>query len=103
MATKRPIKKRVVETKKLTDEEKILGEKPVTKTLVSVDYESENAKYQVTNLEYGNTPVVVNGTVIETFIGSNNREARKALKEGAKEVITRDMNGKEIYKIEVID
>lgn len=97
-----PIKTKVTEVKKLTEEEQILGEKPVTIVKTSVDYENFERKYKVTNLEFNNTPVKVDGTVIETFIGSNNKEARKALKEGALEVITRDMNGKEIYKIEVL-
>ena len=64
--------------------------------------ESVNVKYRVTSSEQGTTPVTVNGTVIETFIGLTNRDARKALKEGAKKVICKDANGKEAYTIEVL-
>ena len=85
-----------------TNEEKILGVTPVEETLVNIPYEDINRKYKVTAFIEGASPVIVNGTVIETFIGSTNRAARQALKEGAKEVITVDGNGKQAYKIEVI-
>jgi hypothetical protein len=44
---------------------------------------------------------VVTGDVVEAFIGCKNLEARKALREGATKVITRDLNGADMYKIEV--
>lgn len=97
-----PIKTEVKEVKHLTDEDKIFGEKPKVVTKTKVDYESFERKYKITNLEYACTPTILDGTVIETFIGCNNREARKALIEGAELVICKDMHGKEIYKIEVL-
>jgi hypothetical protein len=50
-----------------------------------------------------NTPSTFSGLQIESFIGCKNNEARNALINGAKEVITVDGNGKEAYKIEVIN
>ena len=96
-------KKRVT-TKKVTQsiEDKILGIEPVVTEVESFDYESPSVRYQVTALHDGATPVVVNGTVIEAYIGSTNREVRILLKEGAKKVITKDGNGKDAYKIEVL-
>lgn len=85
-----------------TDEDKIFGNEPTTEITKEYDYESVNVKYRVTSSEQGTTPVTVNGTVIETFIGLTNRDARKALKEGAKKVICKDANGKEAYTIEVL-
>jgi hypothetical protein len=99
--TESKTKKRV--TKRLTDDEKILGIQPEEKETEVVNYESIERKYKVTGLHVGATPVLVNGTVIETFIGSTNKVARNALINGAKEVITFDGNGKEAYKIEVIN
>lgn len=99
---KTPVKTQVKEVRTLTDEEKILGVQADVVTNTTIDYESPERFYQVTNLEFGNTPVKVDGTVIESFIGSTNREARMALKSGAEFVICKDMNGKEVYKIEVI-
>ena len=96
-------KKRTV-TKKVTQsiEDKILGIEPVVTEVESFDYESPSVRYQVTALHDGATPVVVNGTVIEAFIGSTNRDIREALIAGAKEVITKDGNGNDAYKIEVL-
>ena len=85
-----------------TEEDKIFGNEPTTEVQTEVDYESAERKYCVTSLEKGTTPIFVNGTVIETFIGLSNREARYALKEGAKSVVCKDINGKDIYKIEVV-
>lgn len=93
----------IVEKKtELTDEDKILGVKENTVTVLDVKYESPTIKYKVTNLELDNGYITVSGDLVETFIGSNNIEARKALKKGAKEVFTNDVNGKHLYKIEVI-
>jgi hypothetical protein len=96
-------KKRTV-AKKITQsiEDKILGIEPVITEVENFNYESPEVKYQVTALREGSTPVVVNGTVIEAYIGSTNREVRALLKEGAKKVITKDGNGKDAYKIEVL-
>lgn len=96
-------KKRTV-TKKVTQsiEDKILGIEPVVTEVENFNYEALEVKYQVTALHDGATPVVVNGTVIEAYIGSTNRDVRVLLKEGAKKVITKDGNGKNAYKIEVL-
>ena len=85
-----------------TEEDKIFGNEPTIEVTKEFDYESADTKYRVTSLEEGTTPVYVNGTVIETFIGSTNRAARIALKEGAKSVVCKDQNGKDMYKIEVV-
>lgn len=92
----------VKEETKLTAEDKILGAKPEIVTKTIYNYENPDVKYKVTNLQVKNTPVYVTGDVVETFIGNRNKNARYALKEGAKEVITKDLNGDEIYKIEVV-
>lgn len=96
-------KKRVT-TKKVTQsiEDKILGIEPVVTEVENFDYENPSVRYQVTALHDGATPVVVNGTVIEAYIGSTNRDIRILLKEGAKKVITKDGNGNDAYKIEVL-
>ena len=96
-------KKRTV-TKKVTQsiEDKILGIEPVVTEVENFNYEAPEVKYQVTALHDGATPVIVNGTVIEAYIGSTNRDVRVLLKEGAKKVITKDGNGKDAYKIEVL-
>lgn len=94
----------IVEKKtELSDEDKILGKKESVITGLNVKYESPSIMYQITNLELNNGSIVVSGDLVETFIGSNNIEARKALKGGAKEVTSKDVNGKDLYKIEVID
>ena len=98
METKKKTRK-----KTLTDDEKILGVQPDPETTKAVNYESIDKKYKVTSFIDGTTPVFVNGTVIETFIGSTNKNAREQLIDGAKEVITLDGNGKEAYKIEVLN
>ena len=86
----------------LTDEEKIFGKTPEIVEQVTVDYESPNRNYKITNLEVKNNTVIVSGDLVETFIGSANLEARKQLIRGAKEVVTVDNFGKKLFKIEVI-
>lgn len=100
MATIKKTTKKVKEV--LTDEEKILGKVAEVKTVTEIKYESPEIRYKITNLTVKNTPIIVNGDVVETFIGSGNVVQREELKQGAKEVITKDGNGKELYKIEVL-
>lgn len=102
--TEKKVKKTVTRRKpQLTDEDKILGIEPAVEVVKTVDYENELRLYKVTNLTVANTtPSTFNGTKIEAFIGSLNSKARKELIAGAKEVVTVDRNGNEIYKIEVI-
>lgn len=105
--TKEPIKgekiSEVVEvTKPATDEEKILGGGDTVKTQIEINYESPKILYKVTNLAVNNTPITVTGDLIETFIGSNNKRVRQLLKQGAKKVISKDFDGKDNYKIEVV-
>lgn len=88
---------------KQTDEEKILGIKPSVTSYKEHNYEDKNIQYRVTNLEVNNNPIYVRGNLIETFIGAKNTEARKQLKNGEKKVICKDIYGKQLYKIEVID
>jgi uncharacterized protein (UPF0371 family) len=81
----------------------LAGIEPAVEVVKTVDYESELRLYKVTNLTVANTtPSTFNGTKIEAFIGSLNSKARKELIAGAKEVVTVDRNGNEIFKIEVI-
>jgi late competence protein required for DNA uptake (superfamily II DNA/RNA helicase) len=97
-------KKRVTTKKVVTQsvEDRLLGVEPTVEVVKVVSYESPERKYRVTALHEGATPVLVNGTVIEAFIGSTNKNIREALIAGAKEVITKDGNGKDAYKIEVL-
>lgn len=105
MATKKNEKIIKKVTKKLTDDELILGVKPKAEVVKEIDYESDSVKYKITNLLVKeSTPTIVFGDVIETFIGNRNKEARKALKQGAKKVTTFEHFTKEpMYEIEVID
>lgn len=89
--------------KNLTDEEKIMGEIPTTVREKIVNYESPKILYKVTNLILNNNPMTVSGQFIESFIGSNNIEARKQLKRGETTVITNGADGKEAYKLEVVE
>lgn len=105
MVEKKPVKKtvkKVVEKKVATTEDKILGNvvEDVVKTVVA--YEDKSIKYKVTNLKVNNGAEIFDGTMIETFIGSNNKEARLELINGAKKVITKNGNGEDAYKIEVV-
>jgi len=95
--------KRKVTTKKQSDEDKILGVPIVQEVVSMVDYENKNVQYKVTNLEVKNSPIFVRGNLIETFIGAKNAQARSDLKKGEKEVICKDIYGKNLYKIEVIE
>jgi hypothetical protein len=101
MATSK-VKSRITRKVVQTEEEQILGIEPIVEAVSVIDYESPERKYKVTGLHEGTTPVFVNGTVIETFIGSTNRDVREKLREGAKKVTTKDGNGKDAYIIEVI-
>jgi hypothetical protein len=97
-------KKRVTQ-KRVTQsiEDKLLGIEPVAETVKIINYEDASKRYRVTNLKYENlTPSIFTGLQIESFIGYKNNQARQALIEGAKEVITVDGNGKDAYKIEVL-
>lgn len=98
------VKKKIIKkTPQPTDEEKLLGETVKEEKQIIIDYESPEAKYKVRNLKLKNTPITVNGTVIETFIGGRNIEARKSIKNGAKTVTTYDPYTKEaLFKIEVL-
>lgn len=106
MVTKKTPKKNIVKTieeaKPTTAEDLILGNAPLKETKKVVSYEDPSIEYKVTNLRLNNEPMFVTGEVIEVFIGGNNLIARQDLKDGKKEVITRDYNNKDEYKIEVI-
>ena len=98
-------KKRTGTQKRVTQsvEDKILGIEPVEEIATIINYEDASRRYRVTNLKYEHlTPSIFTGLQIESFIGYKNAEARNALIEGAKEVITVDGNGKDAYKIEVL-
>jgi hypothetical protein len=93
-------KKKVKEV--LSDEDKILGKTAEVQTVTEVKYESPEIQYKITNLATKNTPIIITGDLVETFIGTGNLVQREELKKGATEVITKDANGKEMYKIEVL-
>lgn len=86
-----------------TDEDKILGNPEIIEDIKTVHYEDKNRKYKITNLQVKNKPIIVGGHLVETFIGSKNKEAREALKTGALKVITKDLDGENMFKIEVIE
>lgn len=100
-------KAKIKDTKKkeaASEEDKLLGTVKPEIIKKTIDYESSDRKYRVTNLQVKNKPVVVDGSVIETFIGCKNLTARSELKEGAKKVMTKDpVTKKNLYKIEVIN
>lgn len=100
--TKKIVEMIEVETK-LTDEEKILGKSTEKTKEFVINYESPDILYKVSNLVLNNNPMYVTGQFIESFIGNSNIEARKQLKKGEKEVVTKDADGHEAYKIEVIE
>lgn len=100
--TKKPVTKKVIEKKEATMEDAILGNVVADEEKTVVDYENVEVTYKVTNLKNGNTENLFNGSVIETFIGSHNAEARIALKNGEKQVITKNKKGEDAYKIEVV-
>ena len=106
MATvKKPVKKpvkTVVEKQPATTEDLVLGNTPVEIVTSVIPYEDASITYKVTNLKNNNV-LECDGTLIETFIGSNNIVAREELKAGARVVITKDFNKNDEYKIEVID
>lgn len=101
MTTKKIATKKKV-TKEATLEDMVLGNEIKEEIKTIVTYEDNSIIYKITNLIVGNNPIEVRGDVIESFIGSNNKIARKELAEGAKKVITKDKNGKEEFLIEVM-
>ncbi|MBR6099409.1 hypothetical protein IKP85_06650 [bacterium] len=89
-------------TKPISDEEKIFGSSvEIVKERV-INYESPKVLYKVYNLKLNNAPMTITGDLVETFIGNNNLKAREDLKKGVKTVISKDTNGTELYKIEVL-
>ena len=97
---KAPIKK-VIEQKDATTEDLVLGNVVEDVLKTEVLYEDASVQYKVTNL-INNNVIECDGTLVETYIGSNNIQAREELKNGAKVVITKGYNNKEEYKIEVV-
>lgn len=100
--TPKKVIKEVEEIKPITTEDLILGNAPVKEVKKVVSYEDASITYKVTNLKTNNNPMIVTGEAIEVFIGSNNKEAREDLKNGAKVTITKDYNKNDEYKIEVV-
>lgn len=87
---------------KATVEDKLFGNAPKTEKIGNTDYENPERLYRVYNLKLNNGFVTVRGDVVESFIGTKNKEARKSLKNGKKAVITYDADKKEEYRIEVV-
>lgn len=100
--TNKKVTKKVIVKPEMSDEDLILGriKKDEMKTVVM--YEDKSINYKVTNLKMPQNVNIFDGSNIEIFIGSGNLAARQALINGAKEVITKDANGKDAYKIEVV-
>ena len=103
MAENKRVRKTVRIEEVQTTEDKILGNPKVVKTKVKKTYEDSSISYKITNLQVDNKPVIVTGELVETFIGCKNLKARNDLKDGTPEVITKDLNGNDMYKIEVIN
>lgn len=85
---------------KPTVEEMILGQTEEVKVVQEYDYTSREALYEVKVFANGRK-IKVNGKEIGTFLGMD-YASREAIKAGAKSVLIKDDNGKELYKIEVI-
>lgn len=100
---KKNSKAMVKKVKKVTDVEKILGEKEEFKTVEVFDYDNEKTKYKVTNYKNNGRVVYVNGREVEAFIGLNN-DAREQLKAGTRVVKVYDSFAADelLYKIEVL-
>lgn len=97
-------------TKKITPsiEDKILKEaKEEIITKEVFDVFNKNVSYKVTNLQLGNKPSYMAGSMIEQFFGSDNNEAKEELMAGAKSVIIYEENVTDrqvpLYEIEVIE
>ncbi len=101
LAKKKPVKK-IIEKKTATTEDLVLGNETEVVEKIVVCYEAPEVQYRVTNLKVNNNPVVVTGDVIEAFLGAYNKEAREALKGGAKTVIAKDYHKNDEYRIEVL-
>lgn len=84
-------------------EDKILGIEPEIKEGKNYDYKNKNIQYRITNLIVKNAPIFITGDLVETFIGDRNKSVRTQLRNGEQLVITKDINNKELYKIEVIE
>lgn len=89
-------------TRKVTEDDLILGAKDEVFTVEVVDYQHKKVKYKITILA-NDRKITADGQSIDFFIGSKNKEAREQLKSGAKKVYTKDSAGNEIYKIEVVE
>lgn len=97
-------------TKKITPsiEDKILKEaKEEIITKEVFDVFNKNVSYKVTNLQLGNKPSYMAGSMVEQFFGSDNKEAKEELMAGAKLVIIYERNAADkqvpLYEIEVIE
>lgn len=97
-------------TKKITPsiEDKILKEaKEEIITKEVFDVFNKKVSYKVTNLQLGNKPSYMAGSMIEQFFGSDNKEAKEKLMAGAKSVIIYERNAADeqvpLYEIEVVE
>lgn len=106
MAT--PKKKIITKAVKPTDEEKIFNnaeEDIITKRIYDVF--NKNVTYNVYNLQLGNNPTLMCGTMIEQFFGYNDMETKEALETGAKHVTIYEMDNEgnriPLYRIEVVE
>lgn len=107
MATKKPVKKTtkqveetIIEVIKPTDEDLFLGADEEIKEVKVVNYTAFDKHYKVTNVSK-NRIYTLNGLQIGAILGLN-QEARKQLKEGAKNVEVKNNEDVITHKIEVL-
>lgn len=91
----------VIETKPLTNEERIFGVQAPTVKAVKCDYRNPKRFYNVFICANGRT-IQVNGVELGAFLGLQ-YVAKKDLENGCSYVELKDKNGKLEYKIEVIN
>lgn len=101
-------KKKITKKNTPSIEDKILSgatEEVITKEVYDVF--NKQIGYKVTNLQLGNKPSYMAGTMIEQFFGSDNQQAKEELMSGAKSVIIYEQNSIDeqvpLYKIEVVE
>ena len=101
-------KKKITKKNTPSVEDKILNgatEEIITEEVFDVF--NKKISYKVTNLQLGNKPSYMAGTMVEQFFGSDNQQAKEKLMAGSKSVIIYEQNSKDeqvpLYKIEVVE
>lgn len=101
-------KKKITKKNTPSVEDKILN--GATEDIITeevFDVFNKKISYKVTNLQLGNKPSYMAGTMVEQFFGSDNQQAKEKLMAGSKSVIIYEQNSKDeqvpLYKIEVVE